>query len=330
MRLRVVDPGTRTLVEDLGRGGLASLGVSPSGAADRGAHRLANRLLGNDEGAATLEVLLGGLVVEAESPGVIAVAGAPVPLTVGDRAVPCEAAVYVGAGQRVRLGRPPSGLRSYVAVAGGIAAAPVLGSRSADTIAGLGPAPLAAGDVLESGAAHPADAASFGAGGAAGHDGQTAALLLANAHRTASDGEPRLTATWGPRANWFTAEARELFVRTGWEVTADGDRVGVRCAGPRLERAVDGELASEATVRGSVQVPPSGQPVIFLADHPTTGGYPVIAVLDEAATDLVAQLRPGETIRFAVRRPAYPTDLHWGQDDRSHGRTTQASVAPSP
>lgn len=309
MRLRVLEPGPRTLVQDLGRPGLAHLGVSPSGAADRGAHRLANRLLGNDETAATLEVLLGGLVLEAETAGAIVVTGAPAPLSVAGRGVAHEAAGYVAAGQRIHLGRPPTGLHSYVAVAGGIDVPPVLGSRSADTISGLGPPPLAAGDLLRSGSAHPVDAASFGAAGTAGHDGQTAAYLLADAHRVVLADEHRLRATWGPRADWFSASARELLGATRWEITADSDRVGVRCAGPRLVRAVAGELASEAVVRGSVQVPPSGQPVIFLADHPTTGGYPVIAVLDEAAVDVVAQLRPGDGVRIEARHPVYATDL---------------------
>lgn len=301
MRLRVLEPGARTLVEDAGRPGLAALGVSPSGAADRGAYRLANRLLGNEADAAALEVLAGGLELLAESPTMIAVTGAPVSVTVGGRAAACEAAVYVGAGQRIVLGRPERGLRCYLAVAGGIVVPPVLGSRSADTIAGLGPAPLAAGDVLVGGVDAPS--------AAAGHDGQTSAFMVAAGHADAPSGTTHLTGTWGPRADWFTEPARRELCGQEWQVSGDSDRVGVRCSGVSLNRTVEGELPSEAMVRGSVQVPPSGQPVIFLADHPTTGGYPVIAVLDEAAVDVVAQLRPGDVIRFDVTYPPYPTDL---------------------
>lgn len=309
MTLQVIDPGARTLIQDLGRSGVAALGVSPSGAADRGAHRLANRLLGNDTGAATLEVLNGGLVLQALEPVVVAVAGAPVPLTVAGRPAPCFAAVPVDTGQQMRLGRPEAGLRSYVAVAGGLAVPAVLGSRSTDTLAGLGPAPLVAGDIVQVGHGPRPRADRAGLPRPLAPDAQLTALLMAAAFRMLPQGEARLQGTWGPRADWFTAAARRALTSVRWEVSLDSDRVGVRCSGPCLERAVPGELASEATVRGSVQVPPSGQPVILLADHPVTGGYPVIAVLDPAAVDAAAQVRPGDGVRFELAPPAYPTDL---------------------
>lgn len=305
MTLTVISPGARTLVQDLGRPGLAALGVSPSGAADRGSHALANRLLGNPEDAATLEVLAGGLVLEAQESTVIAVTGAPVPLVVGGIPGPWASPVYVAAGQRVELGRPTTGLRTYVAVLGGLDVPPVLGSRSTDTISGLGPAPLAAGDELPCPAGMVSAVEAHLWGLALGPWGEASADIAAVAFGAPIAGERRLRATWGPRADWFTAAARSLLTSASWEVGADSDRVGVRCTGPRLDRAVDGELASEPTVRGSVQVPASGQPVLFLADHPTTGGYPVIAVLDEASVDAVAQLRPGDRCRIEVRPPPY-------------------------
>ena len=316
MTLRVLAPGARTLVEDLGRPGLAALGVSPSGAADRGAHRLANRLLGNDENAATLEVLAGGLVLEAEESTVIAVTGAPVPLVVGGIPGPWASPVYVAAGQRVELGRPASGLRTYVGVLGGIDATPVLGSRSTDTISGLGPAPLAAGDLVPCAAGLVSAVEAHLWGLAVGPWGEASADIAAAAYRAPVGGETRLAATWGPRADWFTRRARGLLGSARWEVGADSDRVGVRCSGPHLNRAVEGELPSEPVVRGAIQVPPSGQPVLFLADHPTTGGYPVIAVLEPASADAVAQLRPGDIVRIEVRHPAYPTDLRLDQAAR--------------
>ncbi|GAB78887.1 biotin-dependent carboxylase uncharacterized domain-containing protein [Austwickia chelonae] len=322
MTLRIVRTGLRTLVEDLGRPGLAALGVGPSGAADRGAHRLANRLVGNPEAAATLEVLAGGLVVEAVSSTVFVVTGAPLPVSVGGRPVPFSAPVRAAAGEQIELGRPTCGLRSYVAVLGGVDLPLTLGSRSSDTIAGLGPAPLAAGDLVAVGshAVSVVDSAlwELAVGPAAPTDGSSTSAEdeeTGVAHR-----EPVLTATWGPRADWFTGPARTILTETWWTVGPDSDRVGVRCTGPRLERAVDGELQSEPVVRGSVQIPPSGQPVLFLADHPTTGGYPVVAVLDPASTDLVAQLRPGDQVQIAVRPVGYPTDVLVLQGTRADGR----------
>ncbi|WP_116115310.1 biotin-dependent carboxyltransferase family protein [Austwickia chelonae] len=316
MSFQVVHPGLRTLVEDLGRPGLAALGVGPSGAADRGAHRLANRLVGNPEGAATLEVLAGGLVLEARTATVVAVAGAPLPIQVAGRPVAFSTPVHVAAGEQLELGRPVSGLRSYLAVLGGVDCPQTLGSRSTDTISGLGPVPLAAGDLFESGG----KAVSVIDNGLWELAVGPAADVACSAYRgpvgpvdggpgDASGRATTLSATWGPRADWFTGTAREIFAGSCWTVGADSDRVGVRCHGPRLERAVDGELESEPVVRGSVQIPPSGQPVFFLADHPTTGGYPVIAVLDPGSTDQVAQLRPGDRVRVRVRAAPYPTDL---------------------
>lgn len=317
-RLLVVASGPRTLVEDLGRGGLAALGVGPSGAADRSAHRLANRLLGNDETAATLEVLAGGLAVRALEPTVVAVTGAPAPCSVDGRPVAFAEPVFVPSGATLRLGRPESGLRSYVAVLGGVASPPVLGSRSSDTMAGLGPAPVHAGQVLATGS-HAVRTADTGiVGFAVGPDGGPAETTGAGRDVAAAasrvpfgGGCVTMGATWGPRADWFTPGARDVLGHATWVVEADSDRVGVRCAGPALARLIAGELASEPVVRGSVQVPPSGRPVMFLADHPTTGGYPVIAVLDPDAVDTLAQLRPGDSLRIAVRSPAYATDLRF-------------------
>ncbi len=319
--VEVLDPGSLTLVEDLGRFGHAAVGVGRSGAADHGAHRLANRLIGNDETAATLEVLAGGLRLRALRATEIAIAGAPVASTVDGRPAPFAEPVFLAAGAELRLGRPSLGLRSYVAILGGIAVAPVLGSRSRDTIAGLGPAPLAAGDLLASGthAVRPADAAmvGFALGSGDGPDavswtGTTAAgreAAAATAVRGPLGGVVTLTGTWGPRADWFQAAARRLLTSSTWTVRSDSDRVGVRCDGPTVERFVAGELPSEAVTRGSIQIPPSGQPVIFLADAPTTGGYPVIGVLDPEAVDALAQARPGDAIRIALAAPRYPHDL---------------------
>lgn len=282
--LRVEDPGAQTLIEDLGRPGRARLGVTTSGAMDRGALRLANRLLGNAEDAAALELLFGGARFRAERNLVVVLTGAHAPIRLDGRAVAWGEPLRVAAGQVLEIGRPERGLRCYLGVRGGIVGQGFLGSLASDPTTGLGPAPVRAGDTLGVGPAgstepHPVDALP-GAG----------------------IGEILLPATLGPRDDWFTPGAVDTLGRAAWEVSADANRVGVRLIGPVLERARTGELPSEPIVRGSVQVPASGQPIAFGPDHPTTGGYPVIAVIDDRATDLLAQARPGHTVRFAVRR----------------------------
>ncbi|MEU8124600.1 biotin-dependent carboxyltransferase family protein [Spirillospora sp. NPDC049024] len=281
--IEVVRPGPLATVQDLGRPGRAHLGVPRSGAADRRAFRLANRLVGNPEGAAGVEFTFGGAVLRFHARAWIAVTGAPVPLRVDGRAHGMNAPCFVAAGALVELGTPGSGLRSYVAVRGGVAVDEVLGSRSTDLLSGLGPSPLAPGDRLPVGSAK-----------GLGHinvDVVPAAPLPET---------PILRILPGPRHDWFTPTALATLTSVPYEVTPDSNRVGVRLNGPPLERARSGELGSEGVVIGSLQVPPSGLPIIFLADHPTTGGYPVVAVLASAAVAAAAQLRPGQSLRFRL------------------------------
>jgi biotin-dependent carboxylase-like uncharacterized protein len=192
------------------------------------------------------------------------------------------APVWVPAGAEIRLGTPESGLRSYLAVRGGLDVPPVLGSRAADTMAGLGPAPLVPGSVLPIGQDRdPYPAVDF-------------------APQRNYPAELTLRVIPGPRADWFTAAALDTLCGNDYLITPDSNRVGVRLSGPPLERRIEGELPSEATVLGALQVPASGQPILFLADHPVTGGYPVIAVVTEADIDLAAQGRPGQTVHFRL------------------------------
>jgi biotin-dependent carboxylase-like uncharacterized protein len=193
----------------------------------------------------------------------------------------------LAAGQQLRLGRPPIGLRSYVAVAGGIDVTPILGSRSTDTLSGLGPDPLTAGTTLPVG--NPTLTTP---------DGDPAAAPRESADTVVLD------AVLGPQDALFPPAAFARLARTTWTVGADANRVGLHLTGPGLNRRALGEIPSEPMVAGAIQVPPSGKPVMFLADHPVTGGYPVIAVLTGAAVDLAAQLRPGRTLRIRpVRDP---------------------------
>ncbi|WP_280420408.1 biotin-dependent carboxyltransferase family protein [Nocardia carnea] len=277
----IEEVGPPATVQDLGRPGWFDSGVGPAGAADRGALRLANRLVGNPEDAAGMEVLLGGLVLRAVEPTLAAVTGAPAPATVDGTPVGHTSVLYLGAGQVLRLGFPQTGLRSYIGIRGGIDIAPVLGSRCYDTLSGIGPPPLRAGTCLPTG---------------------RSPLNWPNIDQAPQPGLPELLevrALLGPRADWFT-DPVALF--TGhWTVGQDADRVGARldrADGPPLHRASTAELPTEGVALGSVQVPPGGQPVVFLADHPITGGYPVIAVVLDADIDLIAQARPGQRLRF--------------------------------
>ena len=284
MSLTIIDVGALTLIQDLGRPGLAASGVTESGAADRRSMHLANLLLANPEGAPVLETVLVGLTLRAEDDVVLAAAGAPAPLLVDGDAVPGPV-LQLRAGQTLRVGMPEWGMRTYLAVPGGVRAEPVLGSASTDTLAGLGSAPLEAGDTIEYGA------------GSAEHN-----LTTIDAADAGWAAEPfMLDLLPGPRADWFTASALARLFAATFTVTDEGDRVGVRLQGERLERVRSDELPSEGIVRGAVQVPPNGQPLLFGPDHPVTGGYPVIGVLTADAADAAAQLRPGRQIRFRRR-----------------------------
>ncbi|NHN56340.1 biotin-dependent carboxyltransferase family protein [Calidifontibacter sp. DB0510] len=280
--LRVLSPGLSATVQDLGRPGHADVGVSQGGAVDRGSLRLANRILGNDEAAPAVETLLGGLRLAAEGAVTVAVTGAPLPLRLNGAQVAMRRALTLHAGDVLDLGRPAQGLWSYLAVQGGLAASRLYGSASSDPTNGLGPAPVADGDLLS---VHPAAEPS------------TAQVDVVD---TGSWGgrDRAVRVVLGPRDDWFTPEAIRDFLRTPWEVTCELNRVGMRLAGPELRRCRTGELASEGQVRGAIQVPPSGQPIVFLADHPVTGGYPVIAVVTDADLDALAQTEPGRRVRF--------------------------------
>lgn len=287
--LEVVRAGALTTVQDLGRPGYAHLGVPRSGALDAGAQALANRLLGNPPGAAVLETTLDGVGLRAVGgPVTVAVTGAPCAVRVCGRAVAWGAPVLLRAGAELEVGRAESGVRGYVAVRGGFAVEPVLGSRSTDLLSGLGPPVLTAGALLPVGAPGPDPVA--------GADG------------SAAPGPPSelvLPLRLGPRADWFTAESvTDRLLRARYRVAAASNRIGLRTeAGPPLTRARGGELPSEGMVLGAVQVPPDGLPVVFLADHPVTGGYPVVGVVPAGpALDAAAQARPGTPVRFVRSR----------------------------
>ena len=293
LALRVHATGPQCLVEDLGRSGLAGIGVGRSGAADRGSLRLANRALANDEGAAALEVTFGGLVVEPEGGTAwLCLTGAPCPVSVDGREVGAYTVFAAPAGSTVRVGPPERGLRSYLGVRGGVAVDPVLGSRSRDVMAALGPEPVAKGDVLP-----------------VGRPGSAYPLLDAVLPlRLPAPEEPlELRAVRGPRDDRLVDADR--LVTTAWSASERSNRVGIRLdaqdvgAAPLRHDDDAPPLPSEGAWRGAVQVPPDGEPVLFLADHPVTGGYPVVAVVVDRDVDLAAQARPGQPVRFRWTTP---------------------------
>ncbi len=334
--LEVLTPGPQTLLQDLGRPGHGELGVPRSGAADLQALRQANQLVGNPEEAVGFETLYGGLELAVQQTSILSVTGAETSLTIitpaapatsnmaagstGQpeqiREVPLRAPFLIYAGERLRLSTPSRGLRNYVAVSGGVAAPAVLGSAATDLLSGLGPKPVSAGQ-------------RFALVGA-----PSGFVGIADVARTALP-EPGVPATLrfvpGPRDEWFAAKhgnpGLEALQSLTWEVSADSNRIGLRCTGPGggqdsaaasevaadsgsgtvteppIMRTQEGELPSEPVVRGAIQVPPSGQPVVFLADHPVTGGYPVIGVVVSEDLGLAAQLPPGTELRFRAVDP---------------------------
>ncbi len=262
--------------------------MPPSGALDLPALALANRLVGNAESDAGLELLLGGLELVAESPCLLAVTGPPVEVTTVRRGHPepvgSHRPVYLGSGDQLVLAAPDSGLRCYLGVRGGIDVRPVLGSRSTDVLSGLGPPPLRAGQRLPVGSEW---------GEPAGVDLVPASVLATS---------QTVSVVLGPRDDWFVDPAAALRAAE-WTVSSTSNRIGLRLQGAALARRPDregAELPSEPLVTGAVQVPPSGQPVIFLADHPTTGGYPVAGVVVHTDLPALAQARPGSVLRMRV------------------------------
>lgn len=293
----VRQPGLLALFQDQGRPGLASQGVSAAGALDQAALREANRLAGNAADTACIEFVPGGFEIECQGEMVVAVAGADVPLTLCDRAgrqirLPNHHPLALTDGDRLTVGAALAGSRAYLAVRGGFAVAAFLGSRSSDTLARIGPPALQAGDRLP---VLPARHGCVGEPGAPRPDlprpGETVWLDL----------------TLGPRADWFTEEALALLAQQTWLTTPQSNRVGIRLQGAvPLARSQQAELPSEGTVAGALQVPPSGQPVLFLADRPLTGGYPVIACVAPYHLDRAGQIPVGAQVRLRVLEPFRP------------------------
>jgi biotin-dependent carboxylase-like uncharacterized protein len=293
--LEIRSTGLQALFQDTGRPGQAGQGVSASGAVDQGALRAANRLVGNTSDAACVEIVYGGFQCVCRGEAVVAFTGADAPIVITTAggvswSAPGYHAIALSDGDSLMLGKPRAGIRSYLAVRGGFDIAPVLGSCSTDTLARIGPAPIAAGHVLP--------VRSVVRGAIVGLHEQPPADLPTTEQIVTLD------VVMGPRTDWFTPEAVALLSSQVWKVTPQSNRVGLRLAGEvPLTRANAAELPSEGTALGALQVPPSGQPVLFMADHPLTGGYPVIGAVASYHLDLAGQVPIGASLRF---NPIHP------------------------
>ena len=299
MSLEIVNPGIQSLVQDAGRFGMARYGIPRSGAFDRAAWQLANDLVGNwtpgeyeaNSGPAALEVLFGGLRVQAHGELVVAVTGAQVPIAILDvdsddkRIVANNRAFVLTAGSRLHLGTAKAGLRAYLAIAGGLDVEPTLGSRSSDINSGLGPPPLKKGQMLRTG--------------------------LANGPRRnappddwdLTDRPVTIQIRPGPQLDALEGRYDALTNATTWLVSPTSGRSGIRLTPKNLAaraRTTAAGLPSEPTLNGAVQALPSGELVVLGPDGPTTGGYPVVGVIDQAGINMLAQARPGAELRLTM------------------------------
>lgn len=348
--ITIVSPGPQSLIQDLGRPGFRHLGVSWSGAFDTRSAAQANLLVGNSPDAALIEVLLGGLVFETESDLWIALAGAPAPATITGRSsipggtptssaeataegaergptIPSASAPFdqrfrLPAASRLELGTPATGMRTYVAFAGGIDASPKLGSRSRDTLGELGPEPLAPSQTLALGAppmgpagqeqsraadqSTPAAPATFKSEDAGNFEPGTTDLASADlaaalaASETSRRDLPVLQATATAHANLIAGDLAGLLAASPWTVGDRSSRIGIRLSGNPIPIEYPKSWASEPTLPGSIQLAPNGELIIFGPDGPTTGGYPVVAVAQEGALELLSQLRPGSQLKIMI------------------------------
>lgn len=291
--LEVIAAMLPAFVQDLGRPGHAAIGVSASGALDREALQAANAVAGNPLHLAALEIAFGQLALKCSDDIVIACAGAPLPITITRASgeifgAVMNEAIHLNAGDSVKLGYPTQGVRTYLAVRGGIDVREVLGSSSRDVLAALGPGPVIKGSTLQIGRAAQAPTR------------RVITEYAARALPKAGD-EVVLDIFVGPRDDWFTEDALQLLCNQAWRVTPQSNRIGLRLRGEKtLTRQKAEELPSEGMTSGAIQVPHDGQAVLLLADHPVTGGYPVIAVVAEHHLDLAGQIPPSSKIRFRV------------------------------
>lgn len=304
MSIQVLRPGIHSTLQDTGRHGYQHFGVPVSGAMDLFSHRVANILLGNDEQACTLEMTLQGPQLEFGEEALVAICGADLSPSIGGNPVPEGKPVRLRAGAVLEFGACVTGCRAYLAVAGGFAVPPVLGSRSTYEIAGIGG--------LDGRALRRADRLPVGEATAGVYPG-LAADLARSGHAFAAPrwavnqhieqlGRSPQSVRIIPGVHWeeFPAATRECLTSTEFRVAPDSNRMGFRLEGPAIELENPLEILSRAVTFGTIQVPPGGQPIVLMADRQTIGGYPMIADVAGVDLHLLAQLKPGDRLRFEL------------------------------
>jgi antagonist of KipI len=307
-QLIVVRPGMLTTVQDLGRWGRQGDGVPVAGPMDPYSHRLANRLAGNEDTAAALEITLIGPELEARGDVTCAVAGAEFSLSIGGRGVPMHQRFVIPSGSRLRFGPRAVGARAVLAVRGGFDVEPVFGSRATSLISRIGPfegRALTAGDTLE------VDAGDALPDAENARHGEPLELPR---------GAARLRVIRGPHDVLFTHAAFETLFNSRFLVTPSSNRMGYRLDGPVLRHSGKADILSDATPIGSLQVPASGQAILLMADRQTTGGYPKIATVITADLPIAGQLAPGDWIEFAPCTREAALDALGRQRRRLEGR----------
>src|SRR5262245_25087854 len=288
--LFVVKPGLLTTVQDRGRWGSQSFGVSVAGPMDLYSHRLANVLVGNDADAATLEVTIAGPELEFDETRTVAVTGAQFEVTIGGHSVDLRSAVDVPAGSSLRFGKRLRGSRAYLAVAGGIATPSAFGSRATHLPSGIGG--------LDGRALRAGDRLPLGASDRASRLLQRPQPLERSPAWTLPDGRATLRVLRGPQLDRFVPAAWDVLQSSEYRVASDSNRMGYRLEGRSLETPGRLDMISDATPPGVLQVPPSGQPILLMADRQTTGGYPKIAAVISADLSVAGQLGPGDGVTF--------------------------------
>lgn len=285
MTIRVIKPGLLTTVQDRGRYGYAHLGISPAGAADALSFRIANLLVGNDEGAPALEMTLMGPTLEFQSPATIAICGASCDCKLGGHSIPLNAAVDLSAGSVLQCGNTTDGARAYLAVQGGFSVPLIMDSCSTDLrgrFGGFEGRRIQSGDILQI---------------RVDEKGETGRLHVDRLNELPPIGQIRVTR--GAQHDWFSTETYQQFLAAQYTVSEQSDRAGLRLKGEPVIPRESKQLLTDGIPLGAIQVPQDGQPILLFVDQQTTGGYPKIANVISADMHRIGQLRPRDSVRFA-------------------------------
>jgi len=298
--IRVVKPGLLTTVQDRGRYGYAHLGISPCGAADAMSLRIANLLVGNEEYAGALEMTLLGATLEFEEKAIVAITGASCECKAGSNRIAANAPVEMATGSVLQCGSTTDGARCYLAIQGGVDVTAVMGSCSTDLRGRFGGHEgrrLQAGDVLH-----------------VGQPGRARQRRLRVDVRDGVRGAGAIRVTSGAQRDWFSSDTYAKFLATGYVVSEQSDRAGLRLKGDAVETRESKQLLTDGIPLGAIQVPQDGQPIILFVDQQTTGGYPKIANVVAADMHRVGQLRPRDEVRFAEISIPEATDALQAQE----------------